>query len=303
MLKKASRLRVSIGVTSYNEERNIANILQSLLKQKLKSGVISEIMVISSGSTDGTNKIVRRLKRKNPKIRLILQKKRFGKASAVNVLLSNSIEDIIILSSADLLIPPNTLERIIRPLFNNNIGIVGSHPIPINDPKTFFGYAAHLMWKLHHQISLNSPKMGEFIAFRKIFKQIPNTSSVDEASIEALIRGQGYKAVYAPSAIIYNKGAESINEFISRRRHIFAGHLETKNHYSYKVSTISVSKILIALIKNFNLSKQFIFWTPFVIILEAFSRFLGFIDYKLYPKKHVVWKVTPSTKRLSKISL
>ena len=144
--------------------------------------------------------------------------------------------------------------------------------------------------------------MGEFIAFRKVFKQIPITSAVDEASIEALIRGQGYKEVYAPNAIIYNKGAQNFKEFITRRRHIYAGHLETKNKYSYNVSTISTSKIVIALIKNFKFTRHFIFWTPFVILIEAFGRFLGLIDYKFNPGKHTVWKITPSTKKLSKAS-
>ena len=297
------KLRVSIGVTSFNEEQNIARLLHSLLKQKLKSAVITEILVISSGSTDGTDKIVKELCKKNPKIRLIRQKKRIGKASAVNLFISSAKEEILILSSADILIPNNTVDKIISPLKEQGIGIVGSHPIPVNDPNSFFGFAAHLMWGLHHQISLKSPKMGECIAFRKIFKQIPLTSAVDEASIEALIRGQGYKAFYASKAIIYNKGAENIYEFIARRRHIYAGHLETKNKYSYKVSTISVSKIFYALFKNFKLSKQYILWTPLVIILETFSRFLGILDYKFYPRKHTVWEVTPSTKKLSKTSL
>lgn len=303
MPKKVRKLRISIGVTSFNEEQNIERLLRSLIEQKLKSALISEILVISSGSTDATDEIVKKLSKKNPKIKLLRQKKRIGKASAVNLFMSYAKEEVVILSSADLLIPKDTVEKIIRPLRDHDIGIVGSHPIPVNDKNSFFGFAAHLMWGLHHQISLKNPKMGEFIAFRKIFKRIPLTSAVDEASIEALIRGQGYSAFYAPSAVIYNKGAENLSEFIARRRHIYAGHLETKNEYSYKVSTINVSKILYALIKNFEFSKQYIFWTPLVIFLEAFCRLLGLLDYKFYPKKHVIWEVTPSTKKLSKASL
>ena len=303
MPRIAKNLRVSIGITSFNEEQNIANLINSLFKQKLKFVVISEILVISSGSTDGTNKIIRKISRKNSKIKLIIQKKRIGKASAVNLFLNYAKEEIVVLSSADLLIPKGTLEKIVRPLRDHDIGIVGSHPVPVNDPNSFFGFAAHLIWDLHHQISLENPKMGEFIAFRKIFKRIPVTSAVDEASIEALIRGQGYKAFYASNAIIYNKGAQNIREFIARRRHIYAGHLETRSEYSYKVSTISVSKILFALIKTFKFSRKFILWTPLVIALEVFSRLLGLTDYKFYPRKHTVWKITPSTKKLSNICL
>lgn len=303
MPKNNKKLRISIGVASFNEEKNIEKLLISLLNQKLKSTIISEIIVISSGSTDATDRIVRKICKTNSKVKLIRQKKRIGKASAVNLFISRAKEEIVILSSADILIPNGTVDKIISPLKKHNVGIVGSHPIPVNDPSSFFGFAAHLMWALHHQISLKNPKMGEFIAFRKIFKQIPLTSAVDEASIEALIRGQGYKAFYASNAIVYNKGAQNFKEFITRRRHIYAGHLETKNKYSYNVSTISVSKIILALIKNFKFSKRFIFWTPFVILIEALSRFLGLLDYKLYPRKHTIWKVTPSTKKLSKAGI
>ena len=303
MTKGAKKLKVSIGVASYNEEQNIERLIQSLLKQKVKSSVISEILVISSGSTDRTNNIIKKIHRKNSRVKLIMQKKRIGKASAVNLFLSLANENIVILCSADLLIPVGTVEKMIRPFKNQSIGIVGSRPVPVNNPDSFFGFASHLIWDLHHQISLSSPKMGEFIAFRKIFKRIPVTSAVDEASIEALIRGQGYKAFYASSAIIYNKGAQNIREFIARRRHIYAGHLETRTEYSYKVSTISVSKILFALIKTFKFSRKFILWTPLVIALEVFSRLLGLIDYKFYPRKHTVWKITPSTKKLSNICL
>lgn len=299
MIKKTT---ISIGVIVYNEEHNIARLLDSLLHQKLKHIRISEIVVVSSGSIDNTNKIVKVLSEKNSKIKLICQKKRLGKASAVNLFLSNAKQDILIMSSGDILPKINTVEEITLPFKDKNVGIVGSHPIPLNDPNTFFGFTAHLLWNLHHILSLKTPKMGEFIAFRKAFRQIPNVSAVDEANIEALIRGQGYISVYAPKAIIYNKGAENLHDFINRRRHIYAGHLATKHDYSYEVSTINILRIFIILITNFQFSWRYILWTPVIIILEGVSRLLGFLDYKLKLRSHIIWETTPTTKRLPQVN-
>lgn len=294
------KLRISIGIFAYNEEKNIQQLLDSITQQKLKQTQITEILVISSGSTDQTNQILRKIAKKNKKLKLISQKKRLGKASAINLFLDCAKENIVITSSADILLSKNAIEEIIKPLNKANVGIVGSRPIPVNNPNTFFGFAAHLLWDLHHSISLRSPKMGEFIAFRKVFKKIPVLSGVDEANIEALIRGQGYKAIYQPRAVIYNKGAENQKDFITRRRYIYAGHLATKHEYSYEVSTLNGITIATLLIQNFQFSWRFILWTPAVICLELYSRFLGIVDYNKYKQKaQPIWKIAPTTKNLN----
>jgi len=140
--------------------------------------------------------------------------------------------------------------------------------------------------------------MGEMIAFKKIFKKIPELSAVDEANIEPLIRGQGYKAVYVSDAVVHNKSPETIREFIARRRHIYAGHLATRYEYSYEVSTLSNIKMLVLVLKNIQFSTAYLFWTPCVIMLELYSRFLGYLDYVFKLKNHTVWERTPSTKKL-----
>jgi cellulose synthase/poly-beta-1,6-N-acetylglucosamine synthase-like glycosyltransferase len=298
VFKRKKKLRVSIGIAAYNEENNIARLLDSIITQKLSQVTITEIFIISSGSTDKTNDITKKYVKRYKKIKLVPQKKRLGKASAVNLLLSRAKEKIIILISADVILKQGTLEKLVIPLQKKDVGIVGSHPVPLNDPKTFFGFSAHLMWNLHHWISLTSPKMGECIAFRKTFKQIHVLTAVDEVNIESLIKGQGYKAIYEPKAIIYNKGPENLKEFITARRRIYVGHLSTMYEYSYEVSTIGGIKILLLLGKHFQLSWRYIFWTPLVILLEMYSRLLGYMDYRLYKRSHTIWEVTKSTKKL-----
>ncbi len=291
-------LTVSIVVMAYNEERKIGRFLESLLGQKLKEVCLSEILIVSSGSQDKTNRIIKEFSQKDPRIHLLKEKKRFGKASAVNLFQKLAKEEILVLSSADLLLEKETIEKLVVPFKDRKVGIVGSHPIPINDPKAFFGFASHLLWKLHHEVSKKRPKMGELIAFRKIFQQIPVLSSVDEANIESLVRGQGYLAVYQPDAIVYNKGPQNLQEFIARRRHIYCGHLATRYEYSYEVSTLSGFRIFLLLFKNIEFSWRFFLFTPLVIFLEVVSRFLGFLDYRFKLKNHTIWQVTPSTKKL-----
>lgn len=289
-------LPISVGIIAYNEGQNIGHLLDSLLAQSLDKVSIAEIIVVSSGSTDQTNQIVKNYRQKDPRLRLVLENERRGKASAVNKFIALASEDLVVMISADLLLEKEAIEKLVSPLRDPQIGIVGSHPVPVNDPQGLTGFAAHLLWNLHHQISLETPKMGEAIAFRKIFSQIPVLSSVDEAQIEPLIRGQGYQAVYAPQAVVRNKGPETVKEFISRRRHIFSGHLATKYEYSYEVATLNGLRIFWLLLKNFRLSWRFLLWTPLVVALEMISRFLGLLDYKFKLQNQAIWEIASSTK-------
>ncbi len=293
-------MKVSIGIMAYNEEQNILSALESIKLQLLKGHQVDEILVISSGSTDKTNRLVQEFRKKNKKVRLIPQKKRHGKASAVNLFLKRSRNNLLVLMSADLQLKKDTLSNMLIFFRDTEVGIVGSHPSPINNRSSFFGFAAYLLWDLHHKISLKSPKMGELIAFRKIFRQIPVLSAVDEANIESLIRGQGYKAIYAPKAVVFNKGPENLSDFIKVRRRVFAGHLATKYEYSYEVSTMGSLRILVLLIKSFKPSLQYFIYSPLVILLEGYCRILGYFDYKYKLKNHTVWDVTRTTKYLGK---
>src|SRR5262249_6233497 len=149
--------------------------------------------VVASGCTDRTEAVVRHRAARDFRIRLFLQPRREGKAAAVNQFLSQAREKLLILCSADLVLQEDTIEQLIVPFENPEIGITTCRPVPVNDCDQFMGFAAHLLWNLHHQINLSSFKCGEVIAFRKSFERIPYRTPTDEASIEPVIRGQGYR--------------------------------------------------------------------------------------------------------------
>jgi len=92
-------MKISIGICVYNEGKNIGNLLESLMQQELKNHAITEIIVVSSGSTDNTEEIVKEFSKKDDRVKLIRQEKREGKASAVNVFLEKSKEEIVVSSS------------------------------------------------------------------------------------------------------------------------------------------------------------------------------------------------------------
>jgi len=291
-------LTCDIGVMVYNEEKNIGHLLETLISQKLRKIKIANIFVVASGCTDKTVPIIKKFIKRNKKIQLILQKKREGKASAINLFIKNAKSSILILESGDTLPSEGAIEKLIEPFSDSQIGMTGAYMKPVDSPKTFWGFVANFQWHLHHLISLQKPKMGELVAFRKIFVQIPRFSSVDEANIEPLIKGQGFELKYVSGAIVHNKGPENLTDFLRQRRRIFAGHLALKRDQGYAVATLSGLRIFLLYLKDFKFDFQYIFWSPIVIFLEIYGRLLGFYDFHFKKKSHAIWERSETTKKL-----
>ena len=288
----------SLGVMAYNEEKNIARVLEAVLSQKLKKVKIKEIYVIASGCTDRTVPITKRIAKTDKRIKLLLQKRREGKSSAVNLFLKHASCMVVVCAGADTIPQEEVIEKLVVPFVNPKVGMTGAHPVPIDPQNTFFGFAAHLLWELHHQVALISPKLGEMVAYRRIFERIPYASAVDEATVEPLIVGQGYKLLYVPQAIVFNKGTENLEEFLKQRRRIHCGHLALIKIQGYSVSTLSKKHLFLAFLKSFRLEPRFIFWSPLVAFLEIFARLLGTYDFYFKKDKHTIWQVAHSTKKL-----
>ena len=287
---------ISIGIMAFNEEKNIGRLLKALLSQELKKVKIREIIVVSVGSTDKTNKIVEKFTKKNKVIKLVTGDKRRGKALAINEFINIASSKVFVLESADTIPKKNCIEKLCLPFLKKEIGICASHPIPINKKSSFMGFTINLLWLLHHRISLKNPKFGELIAFRNIIEKIPNTA-VDEEYIAMMIQKKGFLAKYVPGAVVFNKGPITTKDFLKQRRRIYCGHLELKRKSNYEAPTISNLNILKNLIVNLDVKPRHLIWTFGAMVLEAYARLLGTIDF--YNKReYTIWDIAESTKRL-----
>ena len=63
----------SIGIFAHNEAANIRHLLEAISSQKLERVEIDEVIVVSSASTDATDRIVADYAAAHPGFRLITQ--------------------------------------------------------------------------------------------------------------------------------------------------------------------------------------------------------------------------------------
>jgi cellulose synthase/poly-beta-1,6-N-acetylglucosamine synthase-like glycosyltransferase len=187
---------------AYNEEANILGTLRAIIGQENRKTCMAEIIVVASGCTDRTVPIVREYMEHEPQIRLIVQERREGKASAINLFLREAISPILALVGADTIPEKDALERLCVQFADSTVGMVGARPVPVNDQDTFTGHAVHVLWRLHDSMARRVPKLGEVVAFRNVVEAIPTDTAVDEISIQASIASQGLRMVYVPEALV-----------------------------------------------------------------------------------------------------
>jgi poly-beta-1,6-N-acetyl-D-glucosamine synthase len=295
---ESPRLFYSVGVMAYNEEMNIRRTLRAVLEQESRRTRVAEVIVVASGCTDNTVAIVREIMQSDARVQLIVQEKREGKASAINLFLQRASSPVLALVGADIIPEKDALERLCACFADETVGMVGARPVPVNDQDTFTGHAAHLLWRLHDTLARRSPKLGEVVAFRNVVSSIPTDTAVDELSLQAAIARRGLRMVYVPEAVVYNKGPMTIRDFLKQRRRIYAGHLLIRSQEKYEASTMSAGAVLRALAVNapeFAGSPRQALWTIGTVGLEALARFQGGYDVKS-KRSHHVWQAVTSTK-------
>jgi len=292
------RIRCSVGITAYNEEANIGKLLQALLDQQLSTVEITEIIVVASACTDNTIPIVQEFMRKDPRIRLIVQEKREGKPAAVNLFLQAAKEDICVLESGDTLPRYDSIENLVRPFADPKVGMTGAQKVPVNAPSDVVGYLSHLRLRMEHALCMEIPRLGELIAFRKVLDRIPPDVAMDEAFVEALVIRNGLQVRYAPDAVVFNMGPTTVSDFIRQRRRNYAGHLHLKRKYGYRVSSLDNWLVIRIAWQEFMGALRIIFYLLWLGSLELVSRLLGAYDYYIQGRKHVVWDMAWTTKRL-----
>jgi len=290
------KLRCSVGVTAYNEEANIGRLLEALLTQHTRDVEIVEIIVVASACTDNTVPIVESYAAEYPLVKLFTQAQREGKTSAINVFLAHASEDICVLESGDTLPHEDAVEHLVRMFTDPTVGMTGAHKIPVNTPDHLVGLFTHLRLRLEHQLCLEIPRLGEMIAFRKVFDRIPPDVAMDEAFVEALVVKRGMQVRYAPDAVVYNTGPDSVSDFVRQRRRNYAGHLYLKSKYGYTVSSIQNTRVAKVALKEIWGAIRLV-WTLFLLaVLEIWSRLLGWYDFRIKRDRHVVWDMAWSQK-------
>ena len=290
--------RVTIGICAYNEERNIEDCVLSILRQNISSAELSEIIVVSSGSTDSTDGIVRRLMSENPLLKLIVQDKREGKNSAINEVIRTAVGNIIVLVNADNCLAEDSLDHLLKPFSDPLIGMAGGRPMPTNDRSTAIGFAVHMLWDMHHRLAMIHPKIGELVAFRNDNMELPLNMQSDEDILRMELERKGYVSVYVPEAVVYNRGPENFSDFFKQRKRVNIGERMMRKSFRYEVPTWNSDYLFNAYLGFIRDTGPHPLRISMAIGVETCARAYATMHVAMDRGDISIWELVDSTKKL-----
>jgi len=226
-VKKNAKFRpkVSFVIPTWNEGNTIEGKLKNTLKLKYPKDKL-EIIAIDSGSTDSTKKIIKKFKN----IKLIEEKERHGKASALNKVFKYCKGDIIVISDADSRLKEDILLKSMPYFFDTRVGALTGKLVLINPDENMTTKIEKNYRKFYHLIRnaesiLDSTVVfhGPFSAFRNgLVKKISKDSVADDTELAIRIRKKNYKTLFISDAIFWEYTPTKFSERIKlkqRRAH------------------------------------------------------------------------------------
>lgn len=221
----AIRPRVSIVIAAHNEEPVIRRKLESCLAADYPPELL-EVLVVSDGSTDATESIVRELARtgEDSRIRLLSLPRR-GKAAALNAGAAAAGGEILVLTDANVLLQREALQALVAPFADPRVGGACGNKIytrPGVDVADAVDSGENLYWRFDKALKRMESRIGSIFAAdgalyavrRELYAPIADPAQADDIAVSARIVLQGHRLVFVPEAVAVERPpVESGTEF------------------------------------------------------------------------------------------
>ena len=170
--------------------------------------------------------------------------------------------------------------------------------MPTNDRRDPVGFAVHMLWDMHHRLALIHPKIGELVAFRNNGTRLPKNMQSDEDIIRMKLEHDGYRSVYVPEAVVYNRGPETMKDFLKQRKRVNIGERMMRKSFSYEVPTWNPEYLFNAYLGFIRDSGPHPLRISLAIGMEAYARAYATMHVAMEKGDIPVWDLVESTKKL-----
>jgi len=222
---------VSVIMSVYNEEKVIKEKVGSLLASDYPAS-LTEFIIGSDGSTDGTERIMEDIALADTRIRFVHNNKRRGKAATLNELVSAAKGDILVITDANVIFTPGTLRHLAEGFRLPATGLCDATVIAgssddrgITRQENFYGKFEAALKRAEGELwgAMPGPYGGCYAIRRELFPLLPENTLVDDLFVGLTVLGKEYESRNAPDAVVFEDTQPDMAAQFRRRIRIAAG--------------------------------------------------------------------------------
>jgi cellulose synthase/poly-beta-1,6-N-acetylglucosamine synthase-like glycosyltransferase len=223
---------VSVVLAVHNGATLVRRQIRRLLLLDYPSYLLN-IIVVSDGSTDGTDEILSSIR--HPSVKIILWQERRGKAAAVNAGLQSAKGEVVLFVDIRPRPARNSLRLLVSNFADPSIGCVTGDLILRDESHTPGAKAVSgLYWRYEQWIrecesqvdSLLGVYGGFYAVRRELTRPLPEATILDDMLQPLSVIRQGYRSVIDGRARVYDVWPKSLQVEFKRKVRTLAGHFQ-----------------------------------------------------------------------------
>ena len=223
--------KVSMVIAAWNERECIAVKIQNCLQQRYPPGSL-EIIVVSDGSTDGTDEVVRHIE--SERVRLIVLTDRRGKAVALNEGVAAAKGEVILFADVRQRFAHDVVPRLVSYFADHAVGAVTGELVLEGGQGMSVKEGLGLYWKIEKSIRSMEAAIdsvvgvtGAIYAIRKeLFIPLKPGTILDDLVVPMTIVMQGFRVVCDRQALAFDQLSDDHRHEFWRKVRTLAGNYQ-----------------------------------------------------------------------------
>ncbi|HSM37293.1 MAG TPA: glycosyltransferase [Longimicrobiales bacterium] len=212
---------VTVAVPVYNEERQVAGLLESLSALEYPRDRL-RILVVSDGSTDGTNELVRA--HADDRVRLLELPHRVGKTAAEAAGARQIDSELVLNTDASVRLDPRALTALVAAFADPDVGVASGRDVSVGEAeggnegeRGYVGYEMRIR-ELETRVGGIVGASGSCYAIRTSLHRLPLDEGLSRDFAAALrAREHGLRAVAVDDALCLVPRASSLRREYRRK--------------------------------------------------------------------------------------
>ena len=200
--------RVTVVIAAYNEAAHIEATVRDKLDQNYPRELL-EVLVVSDGSTDETDRLLERLAREDPRVTFFRQEPRAGKTAALNRMLERAHGEIVVFADANSMYSPDTIRRLVAPFADPQVGYTSGRMLYVDPHGSLVGDGCTAYMRYENGLRTLESAIGSVVgvdggidAVRRSLYRPMRPDQLPDLVLPLAIVEQGARVIYVPEAVL-----------------------------------------------------------------------------------------------------